>query len=108
MHLHALAMSRKETTVHRPFYPELVSKQAAFHLHWPPSPVALVNEALILLTKQVLLLECPQSDETRQSLTELAENRRQGNGIKPFELPVCSYIQILNFEIAKSQRHCHK
>ncbi len=62
------------------------------HLHGPPSPIALVNQPLVLLTKLLLLPEGSQCDQARQRLTELAEDGGQSNGIQPFQLPVGGYI----------------
>ncbi len=77
------------------------------HLHGPPSSIALVNQALVLLTKLLLLPERSQCDQARQRLTELAEDGGQGDGIQAFQLPVGGYIQVLHPEVAKGQRHCY-
>ena len=88
--------------VHTQKYPRMVSLMEA-HLHGPPGSIALINQALVLLHKLPLLLKSPQSDQPRQSFAELAEDWGQVDGVQPLQLPVGSYVQVLDPDVEEDE-----
>ena len=85
-------------------YSIAVKQQRLSNLHRPPSPVALINQLLVLLSKLLLLLESPQCDQPRQRLAKLAEDGRQSNGVQPLQFPVGRDVHILYSEVTEEQQ----